>query len=183
MNIQTSLSTAAAPGRPAGVRNSKIPAGATVTHDAEKDCFSYSAPGHHYSVCRHNPLIEGGKAAALVGVPALAGALANEAFGTVTAGLAGTWGGVVGGVLLGATIGGYRSYKGSNNSPFHGVLGGLGGALAGGVALPLLLQPGLWGGMAGAAAATGVAGIGVGAFMAHRNHRNTQDAKAHGWKP
>ena len=180
MNIQTNLPAAKLP---TGVRNTKIPAGATVTHDAEKDCVSYSAPGHHYSVCRHNPLLEGAKAGVFVAVPAFVGAIQNELFGTVAAGIGGTWTGIIGGAALGASIAGYKSYKGSNNNPMYGVLGGLGGAAAGAVLFPILKQPGLWGGLAGAAIATGVASIGVGAVMAYQNHRNTEDAKAHGWKP
>lgn len=178
MNIQTNLPT-----RPPGVRNSKIPAGATVTHDPVQDCFSYTAPGHHYSVCRHNALAEGAKAGALVAVPAFVGAFQNEIFGTVGAGIGGTLTGIAGGAALGGAILGYQSYKGSNNNPFYGALGGLGGAAIGAVLFPVLKQPGLWAGVTGAAVATGVAAVGVGVYMAVQNHRTTEDAKAHGWKP
>lgn len=165
------------------VRNKNIPAGATVTHDREKDTFHYSAPGHHYSVSRQSVWKEAATAGALVAVPSMVGALQNDLFGTVAAGIGGSWTGVIGGLALGAAIGGYKSYKGSNNNPLYGALGGLGGAAAGAVAFPLLKQPGLWGGYTGAAIATGVALVGVGVYTAVQNHRTTQDAIAHGWKP
>ena len=183
MNILTSQPAVNSPTLPAAVRNKKIPAGATVSHDPEKDCFSYSAPGHHYSVCRENPLAAAAKVGAFVAVPAFVGAFENEIFGTLTAGIGGTWTGIIGGLALGAAIGGYKSYKGSNNNPMYGVLGGVGGAAAGALMFPLLKQPGLWGGITGAAVATGVAALGVGIFSAVQNHRNTQDAIAMGWNP
>lgn len=182
MNIVTSQPVAPA-ALPAGVRNKKLPVGATVTHDPVKDCFSYSAPGHHYSVCRENPLAVAAKVGAFVAVPAFVGAFQNEMFGTVAAGLGGTWTGVIGGLALGAAIGGYKSYQGSNKNAMYGVLGGVGGAAVGAVMFPLLKQPGLWGGVTGAAVATGVAALGFGIFSAIQNHRNTQDAIAMGWNP
>lgn len=197
MNIQTSQppsmgQIAAAPGgRPAGVKNKRIPEGATVKHDAEKDCFEYSAPGHHYSVCRHNPLLEGAKFGGLVAVPAFVGAFGHELLGLAEGGVARAAVGVVGGTVaiagvgaaVGAAVLGYKGYKGSNNNPFYGVLAGLGGIAVGGAASALFSQPGLWGGLTGAVVATGAATIGAATLMAVQNHNATHDAKAHGWQP
>lgn len=180
MNIRSTLRNSIPPVK---LNNPKIPAGATVEHNEKTDCFSYSAPGHTYSVCRHNPLGQGAQAAALVGIPSLVGAYQNEIFGTLGAGLGGTMTGIAGGAILGGAIAGYKSYHGSNKNSMYGVLGGLAGALGGAVAFPLLKQPGLWFGFTGAAVATGVAAVGVTAAMAYQNHQNTQDAMAHGWKP
>jgi hypothetical protein len=182
VKIQTSHVTAPASPTP-HLRNKNIPAGATVTHDAKTDTFTFSAPGISYSVGRYNPLSVAAQAGVLVGVPSLVGALQNQAFGTVAAGLGGTWTGIAGGLALGAAIGGYKSYHGSNKNPLYGVLGGLGGAAAGAVMFPLLKQPGLWGGYTGAAIATGAAALGLGIYTAVNNHNITQDAKALGWNP
>jgi hypothetical protein len=163
------------------VRNKKIPAGATVTHEAATDTFHYSAPGHGYSIKRENPLKVAATAGALVAVPAFVGAVQNEVFGTVAAGLGGSWSGILGGLALGATIGGYKSYKASNENPILGIVGGIAGAAGGAVLYPLLKQPGLWGGFEGAAVATGLAAVGVGIYCAITNHNHKRDAIATGW--
>lgn len=180
MNISSSIQ----PKPPvAPQRKSKVPEGATVTHDAETDCFHYDAPGHHYETCRLNPFLEGAKVAGVVAVPAFLGALQNDVFGTLGAGLGGTISGVAGGAVLGGAIGGYKSYKGSNDNPLFGALGGLAGAAGGAVLFPILKQPGLWGGVTGAAVATGIAGLGAGIWAAVHNSKVTEEAMAHGWKP
>lgn len=160
----------------------KIPADATVTYDEQKDCFHFEGSGTHRGICRENALVDGLKVAAVVAIPAFIGAAENQLVGTLAAGLGGTYTGVLGGLMLGGAIGGYQSYKGSNNNPVYGMLGGLGGALAGAVAFPVLKQPGLWGGYTGAAVATGLAAGAAFVYQAVQNHKVTEAARAHGWQ-
>lgn len=161
----------------------KIPTDAAVSYDKEKDSFEFRGSGYSRTIERPNALVEGLKLGAVVAVPAFIGAAQNELFGTVAAGLGGTYTGVIGGLALGGALGGYKSYKGSNDNIVFGALGALGGAMAGAVAFPILKQPGLWGGLAGAAIATGLAVGGGAIFMAVQNHKVTEAAKELGWRP
>lgn len=187
MNIQNSFPTKATTLRPQTeapkLRDPNIPADAKVEHDPKTDCFHFSSPGLSTTKCRQNPLKEAAIASAVVGIPSYLGAFQKETFGTVGAVLGGTYAGIGLGLVVGGAVGGYRAYKASNENALYGVLGGLAGSAVGAAGLALLQQPGLWAGYTGAAIATGVAGLGVGAWMVHQNRQIVADARALGWTP
>lgn len=155
----------------------------TVTYDAVERCYHYESPGYHRSVCKVNPFAEGAKAAALVGVPAAIGAGQSALLGTLGGTAVNLIVGPSAGALIGGTAAGVMAWKGTNENPVYTGLAALLGAGVGAVAFPVLQLPGTLGGGIGALAAAGVAGVGVGIWMAHENGKADAEARAHGYKP
>lgn len=161
----------------------EMPPNVVVSYDPQQDSYEYDAPGYHRSVQRLNPWKEGAKAAAFVGVPSLLGAVETATLGLANSSLLEIAVSPTVGAVAGAGWFGYEAWKETGKNPLFTGLAGLLGAGAGAVGLPLLKAPGTFGGFAGALAATGAAGIGVGIWSAQHNARADQEAVHHGYKP
>lgn len=160
----------------------KIAPDATVTYDQEKDCFSFVSAGTHRSLCRHSALGEGLKMGAIAAIPAALGAFQGELIATTSGALVGTVGSALAGAALGGTALAYSHHKESSGHPLYTAWGAVLGAFGGGLGTAVLMQGGLHGGVAGAAATVAIIGGGAALFQAHQNHKATQAALAHGWQ-
>lgn len=160
----------------------EMPSDVVVSYDSQKDCYEYNAPGYHRSVQRLDPLKEGLKAAAFVGIPATAGAIETHTLGLVNSSVINFALHPAAGALLGAASFGKDAWEETGHNPIFTGFAGMLGAGAGAVALPVLASPGVFGGFVGALAATGAAGIGVGLWSMHQNALADQEAKDHGYK-
>lgn len=154
-----------------------------VSFDKNSNTYHFERPGYHYSVSRNNPLSEGLKAAALVGIPSAVGAAEHVWLGGLGAAGLTVFAGPAMGAAIGGTWGGYAAYKGSNKNAFYGTLGALGGAGVGAVAFPLLKLPGVFFGPTGAAVAAVGVGAGVAIWSAVNNGKVDAKAQAAGYKP
>jgi len=160
-----------------------MPPDVAVSYDAQKDCYEYEAPGYHRTVQRLNPWKEGGKAAAVVGVPSLLGAVETATLGLANSSLINLAVSPATGALVGAGWMGHGAWKETGKNPlFTGLAAMLGGGV-GAVALPLLKAPGTFAGLPGVLVAAGTAGVGVALWSVHQNHLADQEALAHGYKP
>lgn len=156
------------------------PPGATVTYDPQNDCYDYSAPGYHHQVCRLDAFKEGGTAGLVIGVPSLVGAAETALMGAGASTLLSLVLSPTAGAVMGGVMAGCMAWKGTNKNPLYTGLATLVGAGVGTVAWPLLKLPGVWGGLTGALAATGIAVGGAAGRALWHNFREDQIAKDHG---
>ncbi len=123
---------------------------------------------------KRKPLQEAVTAAAIVGVPALIGAVSSDVFGTGASALVNLALSPAAGAVLGGAGAGIAMYKESNGNPIYAGLFGIIGGGVGAVAFPLLKLPGTFGGYTGAAIATGAAALGVAIWAATDNAKEAK---------
>lgn len=178
------VTSAASPAQPSYTKSKRqIPEDAVVTYDREQDRYEYSAPGYHSSVSRLNPWKEGGQAALAIGAPSMLGAVETATLGMVNSTLLNLAASPAAGAVIGGAWFGHGAWKETNKNPLFTGLATVLGAGAGAVALPLLKLPGTFGGVPGALAAAGAAGVGVALWSIQHNRQADQEAIAHGYKP
>lgn len=144
----------------------------TAPASLPQDSFSLSA--NQDNSWKRKPFQEAVAAAAVVGVPAMIGAVSSDLLGTGASALVNLALSPAAGVALGAAAGGITMYKESNGNPLYAGLFGIIGGAVGGVAFPLLKLPGTFGGYTGAAVAAGTAAVGVAIWAAVDNAKEAK---------